>query len=185
MAYHEKSRCDAAMESEFKEWLDKKDVKKCPKCRARTEKDGGCNHMTCQSCRHQWCWLCGSTYYKAHYEWWNPIGCMGGQHHERSKCYVITLTIFQFIILPFILLFAPMLGVGCVLPAFCCFDKRPCRRMAVCFKCVGFLLLSPLMLALGAICGGLCLGLLIVPCYIYMIYRVITMFCFHCNCLCR
>uniref|UniRef100_A0A6U4EC27 RBR-type E3 ubiquitin transferase n=1 Tax=Phaeomonas parva TaxID=124430 RepID=A0A6U4EC27_9STRA len=30
----------------------------CPRCGAPTIKSGGCNHMTCQRCRANWCWLC-------------------------------------------------------------------------------------------------------------------------------
>eukprot|EP00112_Aurelia_sp_Birch-Aquarium-sp1_P004761 Seg1540.8_Seg1540.3 transcript_id=Seg1540.8_Seg1540.3/GoldUCD/mRNA.D3Y31 product="E3 ubiquitin-protein ligase parkin" protein_id=Seg1540.8_Seg1540.3/GoldUCD/D3Y31 len=33
-------------------------TKRCPGCKAHTEKAGGCNHMTCQRCRYQWCWNC-------------------------------------------------------------------------------------------------------------------------------
>jgi len=45
--------------------------KKCPKCKAATQKNGGCNHMTCQKCRCNWCWLCGrnmGSNYSKHYE---------------------------------------------------------------------------------------------------------------------
>mmetsp|Transcript_126248 Transcript_126248/g.252183 ORF Transcript_126248/g.252183 Transcript_126248/m.252183 type:complete len:755 (-) Transcript_126248:158-2422(-) len=34
-------------------------AKECPGCRRLTEKNGGCNHMTCQQCRCHWCWICG------------------------------------------------------------------------------------------------------------------------------
>ncbi|XP_047124611.1 E3 ubiquitin-protein ligase parkin isoform X1 [Hydra vulgaris] len=33
-------------------------TKPCPRCRSRTEKSGGCNHMQCARCNLQWCWLC-------------------------------------------------------------------------------------------------------------------------------
>ncbi|XP_076060478.1 E3 ubiquitin-protein ligase parkin isoform X2 [Oratosquilla oratoria] len=34
--------------------------KPCPKCRAPTERDGGCMHMVCtqRSCQFHWCWVC-------------------------------------------------------------------------------------------------------------------------------
>lgn len=33
-------------------------AKDCPKCTRQTEKAGGCNHMTCQQCHCEWCWIC-------------------------------------------------------------------------------------------------------------------------------
>ncbi|XP_067049537.1 E3 ubiquitin-protein ligase parkin-like isoform X2 [Acropora muricata] len=32
--------------------------KKCPGCKTNTEKNEGCNHMTCSQCRVEWCWIC-------------------------------------------------------------------------------------------------------------------------------
>lgn len=37
-------------------------TKRCPGCRRPTEKNGGCNHMTCTQCRCEWCWLCHVTW---------------------------------------------------------------------------------------------------------------------------
>lgn len=33
-------------------------TKDCPRCSRQTMKSGGCNHMTCQVCRCEWCWIC-------------------------------------------------------------------------------------------------------------------------------
>ena len=34
-------------------------TKQCPSCEAHTMKNGGCNHMKCQHCSADWCWICG------------------------------------------------------------------------------------------------------------------------------
>lgn len=39
-------------------------TKDCPNCKVAIEKNGGCNHMTCRSCHHQFCWLCLVDYSK-------------------------------------------------------------------------------------------------------------------------
>lgn len=36
-----------------------KHTRRCPRCAAPTEKNRGCNHMTCYVCKAGWCWLCG------------------------------------------------------------------------------------------------------------------------------
>jgi len=54
-------------------------TKPCPKCKAPTEKNGGCNHMTCVHCKHQWCWLCLKEYKPGHYDVGNMSGCPGAQ----------------------------------------------------------------------------------------------------------
>ncbi|KAG0188443.1 hypothetical protein DFQ28_004823 [Apophysomyces sp. BC1034] len=33
-------------------------TKECPGCQSTIEKNGGCNHMTCKKCRHEFCWVC-------------------------------------------------------------------------------------------------------------------------------
>ena len=65
--WHEGNSCEKKLEDEFKIWAKNKIVKKCPKCQMWTEKNEGCNHMTCAECKYQWCWLCGKKYYEGHY----------------------------------------------------------------------------------------------------------------------
>ncbi|RKP17959.1 hypothetical protein ROZALSC1DRAFT_30287 [Rozella allomycis CSF55] len=57
-------------DSETANWLSA-NTKECPKCQATIEKNGGCNHMTCKKCKHEFCWIClgdwkkhGTTYYE-------------------------------------------------------------------------------------------------------------------------
>lgn len=46
-------------------------TKDCPKCHICIEKNGGCNHMQCYTCKYDFCWMClgdwkshGSEYYE-------------------------------------------------------------------------------------------------------------------------
>eukprot|EP01113_Clastostelium_recurvatum_P009195 TRINITY_DN143_c0_g1_i1.p1 TRINITY_DN143_c0_g1~~TRINITY_DN143_c0_g1_i1.p1 ORF type:complete len:376 (-),score=62.17 TRINITY_DN143_c0_g1_i1:39-1166(-) len=54
-------------------------VKKCPNCVAIIQKNEGCNHMTCKSCKHQFCWVCMGAYTTAHYTTVDTP-CYGKQH---------------------------------------------------------------------------------------------------------
>lgn len=57
-------------DSETSNWISA-NTKECPKCSSTIEKNGGCNHMTCRKCKHEFCWICagpwsehGSSYYQ-------------------------------------------------------------------------------------------------------------------------
>lgn len=63
--YHLPAECEV-----FKKWLVKchddsetanyilANTKDCPNCHASIEKNGGCNHMHCSRCNHDFCWVC-------------------------------------------------------------------------------------------------------------------------------
>ncbi|XP_023322764.1 potential E3 ubiquitin-protein ligase ariadne-2 [Eurytemora carolleeae] len=77
-SYHAPTDCET-----IKRWLTKcaddsetanyisANTKDCPKCNICIEKNGGCNHMQCSHCKHEFCWMCmgdwrthGSEYYE-------------------------------------------------------------------------------------------------------------------------
>ena len=65
---HGNKPCDYKSEKQFMKWAGNKILKRCPRCRIYTEKNKGCNHMTCVNCNYQWCWLCEGKYIYGHYK---------------------------------------------------------------------------------------------------------------------
>ena len=53
-----------------------------PRCGIITEKNNGCNHITCAKCGHQWCWLCNGNYGPNHY---NEGRCRGFQFFQPKN----------------------------------------------------------------------------------------------------
>ena len=77
---HGNKPCDLKLEKQFMKWKKGKRVKRCPRCQMYTEKNEGCNHMTCVSCKYQWCWLCEGEYKYEHYK----SGICKGQQFTRA-----------------------------------------------------------------------------------------------------
>ena len=65
--WHGKTNCDEELDKDFQIWKKDKVVKQCPRCKIYTEKNEGCNHMTCTECKFQWCWLCEGEYNENHF----------------------------------------------------------------------------------------------------------------------
>jgi hypothetical protein len=80
-APHGKKKCEDMMDKEFEEWRSHKIVKRCPCCRMWTEKNEGCNHMTCVECKFQWCWLCQKPYSSNHFY---EGSCNGLQFYKET-----------------------------------------------------------------------------------------------------
>jgi hypothetical protein len=107
--WHGSKNCQDEIDVDFKKWKKNKIVKKCPKCKMWTEKNLGCNHMTCAECKYQWCWLCGGKYTEGHFQ----IGgsCSGLQFSDSelfNNCfclclYKIWVLFYQMIIMMFLI----------------------------------------------------------------------------------
>jgi len=63
-------------ESETANWI-LANTKSCPRCGSRIEKNQGCNHMTCSSCKHEFCWICMGD--------WSDHGASTGGYYKCNK----------------------------------------------------------------------------------------------------
>lgn len=61
-------------------------LKECPisNCKTLTEKNGGCNHMTCRTCKGHWCWICGKEIINGDFYWHYS------ENNSDSGCYMMT-----------------------------------------------------------------------------------------------
>uniref|UniRef100_A0A7S4DIY1 RING-type domain-containing protein n=2 Tax=Lotharella globosa TaxID=91324 RepID=A0A7S4DIY1_9EUKA len=135
-------------------------TKKCPKCGVDTEKNHGCNHMTCYICKTGWCWLCGEVIgNKVLPDHYKEGKCKGKQFTgEESVAYMAQWEATLCIMLPalFLLLFSPiafvMAIVVCIIsPCFymflCCFDEERDREVHVCIgNCMNIIIFGPILL---------------------------------------
>jgi hypothetical protein len=80
-----------ADDSETGNWISA-NTKECPKCSSTIEKNGGCNHMSCRKCGHEFCWVCmgpwsehGTQYYNCNrYEEKSGIDARDQQAKSRA-----------------------------------------------------------------------------------------------------
>lgn len=79
--WHGETKCDEELDKDFQVWRKGKVIKQCPNCKFYTEKNKGCNHMTCVECKFQWCWLCEQKYDPGHFE---RGACRGMQFVQRD-----------------------------------------------------------------------------------------------------
>ena len=85
---HGNKPCDTKQEIKFMKWIKDKKAKRCPNCKMYTQKNHGCNHMTCINCGYQWCWICEDEYKSDHY----LVGkCRGLQNADINDFDDITL----------------------------------------------------------------------------------------------
>ncbi|TPX51356.1 hypothetical protein SeLEV6574_g00333 [Synchytrium endobioticum] len=57
-------------DSETANWISA-NTKECTKCNSTIEKNGGCNHMTCKRCKHEFCWVCMGPWVDHGTQWYN------------------------------------------------------------------------------------------------------------------
>lgn len=117
-------------------WI-KANTKDCPKCSFPTEKNRGCNHLTCAKCRTDWCWRCREDIsFKTtgkdvdwHYDPRNVRGCPGSQFTNGNGEFLVLekltsylwFVVFGILMLGFSLVWTlALLAGGLACGCFCC-----------------------------------------------------------------
>jgi hypothetical protein len=83
--WHDKKKCEDLLDQDFEKWKKGKFIKQCPSCKFWTEKNLGCNHMTCRGCNYQWCWICEGNYTSGHY---NTLGACNGLQYSKKNYFL-------------------------------------------------------------------------------------------------
>ena len=79
---HGNTSCEDNVDKQFLKWKKHRRIKRCPRCKIFIEKNEGCNHMTCKSCKYEWCWLCEGPY---SYEHFSSGKCRGHQYTRADN----------------------------------------------------------------------------------------------------
>ena len=81
-----------------------KDVRRCPKCKVRIEKNAGCPHMSCARCGYYFCWCCMGELNIHHKKFYSP--CL---ELPWSFCANLMFTILVTILYPLIIATVPLI----------------------------------------------------------------------------
>ena len=117
--WHGKKKCDDQINKDFKKWKKNKIIKQCPKCKMWTEKNRGCNHMTCAECKYQWCWLCRGKYDENHFE----IGGCAGLQFTENECFQNWWCLHLYKFIMFVLYLIGLIVLGPSILIFNCLKK--------------------------------------------------------------
>jgi hypothetical protein len=90
------------------------DSKRCPSCRFIIEKHGGCSHMTCRKCGHDFHWCCGQSYRGQH----NELVCTFFKIWLPLLVYTCCALVLLFPLAPLILSFKTSLSYLLVITSF-------------------------------------------------------------------
>jgi hypothetical protein len=87
---HGLSKCNITQDESTQYYISQNTIK-CPGCSVPTEKNQGCNHITCKCCKTHWCYLCSDIYtpetLSTHYKALNAYSmmCKGLERKEREE----------------------------------------------------------------------------------------------------
>ncbi|CDW86144.1 ibr domain containing protein [Stylonychia lemnae] len=177
--YHGSSKCDSVIDKQFFDWVNENNVRYCPSCKIRIEKNDGCNHMTCIYCRFEFCWICGGMYAPDHFNPLNPIGCTGTFNLRPGFFNQLTVFlkrlikgIFMLILLPFFVIFiTPLFMAGLFVDK--CFRQRISPYQG-CKRKVALILVGILGFLLGLVLNVLTIPLIVIALPCFLVFSIVN-----------
>ena len=173
-ASHGNVRCANVGDEEFNRFARENNVKPCPNCKIPTLKWTGCNHITCQKCRYEWCWICFAKYKP----WWGMhytgiwLRCPGKLFGEEANINApANRLIIRALLLPFMLLLYPLVRLT-YLAIYALRDKKIPSLVA---RFSIFIALLPIALTYGPVIGLYYFVILFIPFEVIYIIRIIRM----------
>lgn len=157
-----KGKCEKTFIENYKFWARGRPVQRCPKCRVGIEKNSGCMHMTCASCRYEWCWGCGMGYSRSSF-------CRGFFGCEAFKeCYSTNDLGLKALVSFILFILSPLLSF--FLMFFYILEKSErCYTIRRRLRCKSFI--SKLFMIIVVLISTLLLGaLILIPTVIFRFY---------------
>ena len=84
-AWHDDKTCEEYQNNAIVKVCSTYKIKRCYKCLTFTQKNEGCNHMTCVVCKAEWCWLCEKEYKEGHYNMRSNVQCYHKQFWDPDN----------------------------------------------------------------------------------------------------
>ena len=94
--WHFDKKCKGEDKSYMK-WASSRKVKNCPNCKVRSEKIGGCDHITCYKCNYYWCWKCMKSM-----DGHSNVECLAGKSIMNVNLAIIIMVTLLPILFPFL-----------------------------------------------------------------------------------
>ena len=91
--WHENGICkdEEKVDELFEKYRKQYNLKNCPYCNIITNKNGGCNHITCKYCGKDWCWICCEIFTSTEEHYGNKNNRCFGRMQEDVNVIICSL----------------------------------------------------------------------------------------------
>ena len=121
--WHEDRPCSDVQQAGYRFYLCRSDVRPCPTCGVRVEKNGGCPSMYCSRCKVYFCWSCMATDQECNGRFCIPL-C---PRLPFALCINLLITIGAILLCPLVFTLGPI--IAAIIAGLCTGPAEVCRMM--------------------------------------------------------